>query len=131
MERNDKIKVLIVDDSSTNIVLLEAILEEEGYLIFKAQNASEAKKIVTLESISVILLDILMPHISGFEFLADLKGNTTTKDISVIIISAVNDTETVNKAYELGAVDFLEKPININDVIEKVESNLNLDSRMY
>lgn len=131
MENTNTLKVLIVDDSTTNVVLLEAILEDEGYEVFKALGANEAKKIIALENINVVLLDILMPKISGFEFLQDLKSNERTRDIPVIIISAVNDDETREKASELGAAEFIEKPINVNDVIEKVENHLNIDRRMY
>ena len=84
-------KILIIDDSNTNVVLLEAILINKGYTIETALNVEEAFKMLDREQPSLILLDLLMPQISGYEFLEQIKGDDKTRDIPVIIVSAVTD----------------------------------------
>ena len=124
MKKNHISRILVVDDSSTNIVLLEAILNGQGYQIETAQSVKEAYQIIKKEEVSLILLDLLMPRVSGFDFLKEIKNNDTTKDIPVIIVSAVADPENKKKSMELGALDFINKPIDIQDFIERIEAIL-------
>ncbi len=124
MKKKINTRILVVDDSSTNIVLLEAILNGQGYQIETAQSVKEAYLIIKKEPINLILLDLLMPRISGYDFLKEIKSNDATKDIPVIIVSAVADPENRKKSIELGAVDFVNKPIDIQDFIAKVDSVL-------
>jgi DNA-binding response OmpR family regulator len=115
-------KVLAIDDSVTNNVLLEAILTNKGYQIYTVLNAKEANAVLKKENIDLILLDLLMPEISGVDLLKTLKNNDNTKLIPVMIVSAVSDPETKHEVMDLGADDFLNKPIDINLFIEKVEN---------
>lgn len=117
-------RILVVDDSSTNIVLLEAILNGQGYEIETAQSVKEAYQIIKKEAVDLILLDLLMPRVSGYDFLKEIKSNDATKDIPVIIVSAVADAENRKKSIELGALDFINKPIDIQFFIEKIETIL-------
>jgi Response regulator containing CheY-like receiver, AAA-type ATPase, and DNA-binding domains len=125
MKKNHQYRILVVDDSSTNIVLLEAILNGQGYIIDTAQSVREAYQVIKKETPDLILLDLLMPRISGFDFLKELKGNQATKEIPVIIISAVSDPENKKKSVELGALDFINKPIDIQSFIDKINTILN------
>ncbi|NJK98066.1 MAG: response regulator [Bacteroidales bacterium] len=124
MKKKINSRILVVDDSSTNIVLLEAILNGQGYQIETAQSVKEAYLIIKKEPVNLILLDLLMPRVSGYDFLKEIKNNETTKDIPVIIVSAVADPENRKKSMEMGAVDFINKPIDIQDFISKVDSVL-------
>jgi CheY-like chemotaxis protein len=124
MKKNQASRILVVDDSSTNIVLLEAILNGQGYQIETAQSVKEAYQIIKKEPVNLILLDLLMPRISGYDFLKEIKSNQTTKDIPVIIVSAVTDAENRKKSIELGALDFINKPIDIQFFIEKIDNIL-------
>jgi CheY-like chemotaxis protein len=124
MKKNQTSRILVVDDSSTNIVLLEAILNGQGYLIETAQSVKEAYQIIKKETVNLILLDLLMPRISGYDFLKEIKSNQSTKDIPVIIVSAVGDAENRKKSIELGALDFINKPIDIQYFIEKIDTIL-------
>lgn len=124
MKKNQTSRILVVDDSSTNIVLLEAILNGQGYEIETAQSVKEAYQIIKKETVDLILLDLLMPRISGYDFLKEIKSNESTKDIPVIIVSAVADAENRKKSIELGALDFINKPIDIQYFIEKIETIL-------
>lgn len=124
MKKNIISRILVVDDSSTNIVLLEAILNGQGYQIETAQSVKEAYQIIRKEEVSLILLDLLMPRVSGFDFLKEIKNNDATKEIPVIIVSAVADPENKKKSMELGALDFINKPIDIQDFIERIDAIL-------
>ncbi len=124
MKKDQISRILVVDDSSTNIVLLEAILNGQGYDIETAQSVKEAYQIIKKENVNLILLDLLMPKISGFDFLREIKNNDSTKDIPVIIVSAVADVDNRRRSMELGAMDFINKPIDIQDFIERIETIL-------
>lgn len=118
-------KILIVDDSNTNVVLLEAILISRGYHIQTAYNVNEAYGFIENDRPELILLDLLMPRVSGYQFLEQLKQNDETKDIPVIIVSAVTDAPNIQKTFDMGAVDFIEKPVDIKALVNKVEKTLN------
>lgn len=124
MNDNKNYNILVVDDSTTNIVLLEAILEEKGYIIHKALSAREAFNIISKNKIDLILLDLLMPKISGFEFLEEIRKNKKTTNIPVIVVSALTEEETIDKILKMGAIDFVKKPIDINYLVDKVERTL-------
>ena len=122
MKKNKNI--LIIDDSFTNNVLIEAILEGEGYKIDKAYTVTEALKVVKAKKIELILLDLIMPKRNGYDFLRSVKKNEKTKDIPVMIVSAVTDPGKINKTYDLGAIDYVSKPINIENFVDKVNNML-------
>ena len=117
--------ILIVDDSNTNVVLLEAVLNNRGYDIRTSMSVREAYKIMARKQPSLILLDLLMPHISGYQFLDRIKNDENTKHIPVIIVSAVTDALNIKKTLEMGAVDYIEKPVDIKELVKKVEQALN------
>ena len=119
-------RILVIDDSTTNIVLLEAILTEKGYLIETALNAKDAFMRIEKQLPDLILLDLLMPKVSGFEFLDQLRKDERTKNTPVIVISAINtDDENTHKIEKLEAVAFLRKPIDIQYLVSKVDEVLN------
>ena len=121
---NNQPLILVVDDSTTNVVLLEAILDEKGYRIETALNAKEAYAIIAQQIPDLILLDLLMPKISGFDFLAQIRSNENTRNTPVIVVSALTDEENITKIMEMGAIDFIKKPIDLQYLVEKVESVL-------
>lgn len=124
MEEKRNYKILVVDDSTTNVVLLEAILDEKGYQIETALNANEAYAIIERESPDLILLDLLMPKISGFEFLEEIRKNEKTIHTPVIVVSALTDEENIEKILQMGAIDFVKKPIDLQYLVERVEKVL-------
>ncbi|MDK2978166.1 MAG: two-component system, sensor histidine kinase and response regulator [Bacteroidales bacterium] len=117
-------KVLIIDDSLTNNVLLENVLKSANIESLVAYNGKEALKIVEKEKPSLILLDIMMPEMDGFMFLEKIKNNDLTKNISVIIITAKDDEESIYKAQKTGVQDFILKPIDIKMFLESVTKQL-------
>jgi len=123
--------ILIVDDSETNLVLLEAILEDDGFEVQKAYSAREAQGFLHKSIPDIILLDLLMPNENGLDFLNQLKLNNEFKHIPVIIVTAFANDENRIIAKELGAVDLIEKPINIPDFLLKVNNALKIsDNRV-
>jgi len=121
-------RILVIDDSTTNIVLLEAILAKKGYQIETALNAKEAFMRIEKQIPDLILLDLLMPKVSGFDFLEQLRKDEKTKKTPVILISAITtDDENTRKINDLETVDFLRKPIDIQYLVDRVEEILNRD----
>ena len=118
---DNKNSILIVDDSSTNLVLLEAILQEEGYKTYTALNAKEAYTSIERYKPDLILLDLLMPQVSGFDILEQLKAFPSTSEIPVIVVSAVNTKENIELCKDLGAADFFSKPIDIPVFISRLK----------
>lgn len=117
-------KILIIDDSNTNVILLEAILGNRGYEIIKTSGVREAMSYLEEALPDLILLDLLMPKVSGYKFLEDIRKNKQTKNIPVMIVTAVTETESKIKTQKLGIIDYIEKPINIQELISKVEKTL-------
>lgn len=118
-------RILVIDDSTTNVVLLEAVLTEKGYQIETAFNAREAFSRIEKQVPDLILLDLLMPKVSGFDFLEQLRKNENTVTTPVIVISALNtDDENLRRIEKLDAVEFIRKPIDIQYLVELVDKVL-------
>ena len=118
--------ILVIDDSNTNIVLLEAILSGMGYLIETAMSVKEASAIMAKQLPDLILLDLLMPKVNGYDFLKEIKEDEKTRDIPVLVISAVTDSENVRKTLAMGAADYIKKPVDIQSLVEKVKVILSI-----
>lgn len=116
--------ILLVDDNLDNIELLKKILEKEGHEIAFALSGVQALEVIPKLKPKLILLDIMMPGIDGFETCQKLKGNTATREIPVIFISAKNRYEDVVKGFEVGGLDYVTKPFNANEVLRRVKTHL-------
>lgn len=122
---SEKPKILIIDDSLTNVVLLNAILSDNGYNIFSAFNVADAFKLIKTESPDLILLDLNMPVLNGFDFLIKIKSDKQYLNIPVIIVTAYCDSVNLEKAMSMGAVEYIEKPIDMDLLIQKISNILN------
>jgi CheY-like chemotaxis protein len=118
-----KHKVLIVDDEALNIEFLQTLLSEEINVIF-ATSGEDALTIVQANRPDMILLDIMMPGMDGYEVCKRLKGNEKTKDIPVIFVTAKSGPEEEARGLELGAIDYITKPFNPEIVKSKVRNNI-------
>jgi light-regulated signal transduction histidine kinase (bacteriophytochrome) len=116
--------ILLVDDNLDNIELLKIILEEDGYEIVFASNGEQALEMTSKLNPKLILLDIMMPGIDGFETCQKLKENKTTREIPVIFLSAKNMPEDIVKGFEVGGLDYITKPFNIYEVRRRVKTHL-------
>ncbi len=119
--KNGKTTILLVDDSSTNNILLQAVLEKNGFDTEVTFSGKQALKTLGKKQIDAILLDLMMPGMSGYEVLEAVKSNPETKSIPVLIVSADNEDADVEKAMGLGADFFFEKPLNLDAVVKKVK----------
>jgi len=116
--------ILVIDDSLTNVVLLQAVLNNKGYSIDTALNVKEAYELMTKRMPKLILLDLLMPKINGFEFLEKLKSDKKYNNIPVVVVSALTDEDTISKVYKMGAVNYIKKPVDLNYLLEVVKEYL-------
>jgi CheY-like chemotaxis protein len=106
----DRPRVLVVDDEAGNRDLLRRRLEREGYAVLSADGGREALAVVAREPVDVILLDMLMPDLDGLAVLGRLKDDPATRDLPVIVISALDDLQAIARSLEAGAEDYLPKP---------------------
>jgi len=120
--------ILIVDDISTNVLLVETILKKEGYTLLTTDNGRDALQIVKEKHPNLILLDIMMPEMDGYEVLTQLKSNPETNNIPVIIMSALNDMESIVKGYQLGAIEYVTKPFQREELVKRVAHRYELYS---
>jgi len=118
------VKILIIDDSSTNNLLCKSILEESGYQVIISDKSSQALKLIRKEKPALLLLDIMMPDVDGFEILSSLKADLLLKDILVIMLSAKTDQLSMKEAFEKGAIDYLLKPIAPGKLLKTVKKFL-------
>ncbi|MEH6580201.1 MAG: response regulator [Amphritea sp.] len=125
-EHNQAFRILIVDDNPKNIQLLGTILMKEGYEINIAQNGLQALDVVARMPPDLILLDVMMPELDGFETCKRLKADAQTRDTPVIFLTAKVETEDIVQGFELGAVDYVTKPFNPAELLSRVSTNLEL-----
>jgi class 3 adenylate cyclase/CheY-like chemotaxis protein len=118
--------ILIVDDKADNIRLLSSILSSQGYTVRKALNGSMALKAVESLAPDLILLDITMPGMSGYEVCKALKANAQTRDIPVIFLSALDEIFDKVKAFEVGGVDYMTKPFQVEEVLIRIKTHVTL-----
>jgi diguanylate cyclase (GGDEF)-like protein len=120
--------ILIVDDTPDNLRLLSKTLIKEGYQVRCAVNGSMALLTIQVKLPDLILLDINMPDLDGFEVCQQLKQSDLTKDIPVIFVSALDEVFDKVRAFELGAVDYICKPFQIPELLSRVNNQLNIQS---
>ncbi|MEL7036075.1 MAG: diguanylate cyclase [Cyanobacteria bacterium J06592_8] len=121
-----KTSILIVDDTPNNLRFLSSMLLEQGYEVRKAVNGQMALRSVKTELPDLILLDVLMPDMSGYEVCHALKAQPETRDIPIIFLSALNDEKDKVMAFDVGAVDYVTKPIQFREVLARVKIHLTL-----
>lgn len=120
-----KTSVLIVDDIPINVTLIEKMLKPFHFVIEKANDGQTALDIVADNKPDLILLDLMMPGMNGYDVIKQLRAKEETKQLPIIVISALNSNEDVVKGYDLGANDFLTKPIIMNRLHTSVITQLN------
>lgn len=126
-----KQNILIVDDEKSNIdILLNlfSLLDTKNYNLIAALSGEKALSVVEKREIDLILLDIMMPGIDGYEVCKRLKSDEKTKNIPILFITSSTDEESIVKAYDLGAVDYVTKPFKAVELLARVKINLELQS---
>lgn len=116
--------VLIVDDHAQNVELLQAFLEALPVKIVTASDGVEALEKVKQHNPDLILLDIMMPRMSGFQVCRKLKADPATRDIQILMVTALNELGDIEQASECGTDDFVSKPVNKFELLTRVKSLL-------
>jgi len=117
-------KILIADDNVQNVELLEVYLEELDCDIVKAYDGEETLEVIAREKPDLVLLDIMMPKISGYEICRKLKGDPAAHTLPILMVTALNESSDVERAIQAGADDFISKPIHKDDLIRRVRALL-------
>lgn len=125
-EYNKKSIVLVVDDHASNLAVLSDYLEQVGFEVWVASDGESALQAVEYEAPDIILLDIMMPFLDGFETCRRLKANPRTKDIPLIFMSALSETVDKVKGLSLGAVDYITKPFQHEEVLVRLRLHLKM-----
>lgn len=127
MKKATDLKILIVDDLKENIIALEAVLKKEKYKTFAVNSGKEALHQLKQQDFGLILLDVQMPIMSGFEVADEIKSNPATHNIPIIFLTANSDKIDLSiKGYKAGGLDYLTKPINTDLLLLKIDNFLNL-----
>lgn len=118
--------ILIVDDVRENIQVAMNILREDNYIFSYATSGKQALDIIKTKKFDLILLDIMMPNLSGFEVIKILKKDESTKNIPIIFLTAKSDVDSLAQGFELGAVDYIKKPFHPAELLSRVANHLEL-----
>jgi CheY-like chemotaxis protein len=117
--------ILLVDDTPENLYVMESALEDLGCNLFQASSGAEALRMLAQREFDLVLLDVQMPEMDGFEVAELMKGSKKTQDVAIIFITAINkEIKYIEKGYEVGAENYLFKPIDPNELKSKVEASL-------
>ena len=119
-------RILVVDDEADFLNLIRETLEIRGFDVVTASSAVEAGIEIASRRPDAILMDIKMPGINGLEACEAIKNNLTTKNIPIIVISALSADSDIKKAYRAGVVDYFVKPVNIEKVVTKLKDILGI-----
>ncbi len=123
---NKQQTILTVDDNARNLDLLDGFLREGNYNIIRAENGEKALELIRNNNIDLILLDIMMPGLDGYQVCEELKKMPEYSSVPVIFLTAKHDVESMVKGFNVGAVDYLTKPINIEEFNARVNTHLRL-----
>ncbi len=124
LSENKKQTILVVDDNKTNIDILRDLLKE--YDVITVLNGLTAIDIALQETIDLILLDIMMPNMDGYEVCKILKSNKFTKKIPIVFLTAKADEDSIVKAYEVGGTDYITKPFKPKELLLRIEKDLEI-----
>lgn len=122
----DKLSILVVDDVPLNILLIKKMLSQYTFQIRTANSGQAALDAIAEKKPDLILLDLMMPGIDGFEVIKRLRAQEEYKELPIIILSALNSEQDISKGFQLGANDFINKPIIMEKLISSVTTQINL-----
>lgn len=126
MDNTGKFTILIVDDNAHNLQVLAEVVEESGYESVLAMNGKQAFEFISYEKPDLVLLDVMMPDVDGYEVCRILKNDMQLKDIPVIFLTAKIETEDIVRGFEAGGVDYVLKPFNVVELKVRIKTHLEL-----
>ena len=115
-------RILVVDDDPDILLLERKILEREGFIVQTSENGERAMRILADEAFDLVLLDIMMPGIDGFEVSRSLQGQSDRKSIPVVFVTARDDPDTMREGFRSGGTVFLSKPFTANQLVRLVKA---------
>lgn len=121
---NEIKKILVVDDDPYILMSLEYLMKKNGYQVMIARNGSEALDLVVNKMPDIILLDIMMPDVDGYEICRQIKKSEKLKDIKVVFMSAKSKEADIQKGYDLGASFYITKPFSTRDMLKQINALL-------
>ena len=121
-----KPRILCVDDEPQNLKLLEALLSTRGYEVLKAANGQEALERINEQSIDIVLLDVMMPEMDGYEVCRKIKDDERQRHVPVVMITSLSSKEDRIKGIEAGAEDFISKPFDQAEVLARIKMLLKI-----
>jgi len=124
MDNSKKDIVFIIDDNPENIKVLGSLLDEKGYEPVVFLNAKIALESIKTKKPEIILLDIMMPEMDGYEMCQILKDDASVKEIPVIFLTGMTDTEDLVKGFELGAADYVKKPFEFAELLARIKTHI-------
>jgi two-component system sensor histidine kinase/response regulator len=119
-------KILVVDDNEFNVHLMDILLTKEKYQIIKAFSGKEALEKVRSENPDLILLDIMMPDMNGYEVMAELKADEKYKELPILLLTAVSSPDDIVKGFKLGASDYVTKPFSKEELLIRINHQVAL-----
>jgi DNA-binding NtrC family response regulator len=125
---NTSARILVVDDTPANIQTLTAILKEKGYQLSVATNGRQAIEVIERVHPDLVLMDVMMPEMNGYEACSRIKESPAWRDLPIIFLSAKTETSDIVHGFELGAVDYVAKPFNAHELLARVNTHLTLQS---
>lgn len=126
MKSGQDIKILIVDDVADNIQVAMNMLKEENYTFSFASDGEEALELVNNETFDLILLDIMMPKLNGYDVCKQLKANPKHCNIPVIFLTAKSDVDSISKGFKVGGIDYIIKPFHASELLARTKTHLEL-----
>ena len=120
--------IIIIDDKPDNIKVALLVLSKEGYNVFSAISVKEGMEIMKKHRMSLVLMDVMMPVINGFEGVKLIKKDKELRRIPILMVTALSEKDDVMQAIKVGADDYLVKPYNINDLSEKTKYLTNISA---
>jgi diguanylate cyclase len=126
VNRNNESEIMIVDDSSESLVLLTRLLKEHGFIVRAADSGVLAIESIRLKQPDIVLLDVRMPGMNGFEVCSKLKEDPITHDIPIIFITALGDTNSKVDGFNVGGSDFISKPFDEGEVLSRIKNQLEI-----
>lgn len=120
-------RILVVDDTPANIQILTGILKEKGYQLSIATNGKQALQVLEKLRPDLILLDVMMPELDGFETCKQIKKTPGLDDIPIIFLTSKTDSSDIVAGFEIGAVDYVGKPFNTNELLARINTHLTID----
>jgi DNA-binding response OmpR family regulator len=121
---NERKKILVVDDSKTALFMVTTILKKGPYDLVTAHDGQQALVVAAAERPDLILMDVVMPHKTGFEACRELKGQPQTRDIPVILVTTRGEEQNVVLGFESGCNDYVTKPVNAQELLAKVRDHI-------